>query len=115
MSKKHKESHKKIERESAPEVVVETPDSDSSKVKMIFTEAKFYNDSENPIFEPNKVYELEGADWIQRWVKRGGAIVDEKTNKPVPADGDKEEKVEETVSNEDAFTEEDAKEDSDNF
>jgi len=45
------------------------------KVFMRFEENKFYNDQEKPIFEAGKVYELEGADWIQRWVKRGGEIV----------------------------------------
>lgn len=94
MSKKHKESHKKQEVISE---VVEAPVSDCSKVKMIFKEAKFYNDLETPIFKPGEIYELEGADWIQRWIKRGGAIVDQKTNEPVPADGDKGEKVEETI------------------
>lgn len=76
--------------------IVELP----TKVKMIFTENKFYNDLKNPIFEANKVYELEGADWIQRWLKRGGAIVDENTGDAIPMDGDKEEKVEETNSEE---------------
>ena len=46
------------------------------KVIMIFSENKFYNDLENPIFFANTSYELEGADWIQRWLKRGGKIVE---------------------------------------
>ena len=47
-----------------------------TKVKMIFNENKFYNDLDNPIFEKGIVYELEGADWIQRWLRRGGEIVE---------------------------------------
>ncbi len=47
------------------------------KVKMTFSESKFYNDLSNPIYGPGKVYELEGEDWIQRWIKRGGTIVEQ--------------------------------------
>lgn len=45
------------------------------KVMMVFTEDKYYNDLEAPIFRKGETYEVEGADWIQRWVKRGGVIV----------------------------------------
>lgn len=48
-----------------------------SKVKMKFKEHKYYNDLDSPIFEAGKVYEIEGSEWIQRWLKRGGEIVDE--------------------------------------
>lgn len=48
----------------------------ANKVKMRFTEAKFYNDLGKPMFEAGKIYELEGADWIQRWKNRGGEIVE---------------------------------------
>lgn len=44
-------------------------------VKMKFTEHKYYNDLNNPIFFAGKVYEIEGDDQIQRWLKRGGIIV----------------------------------------
>lgn len=54
------------------------------KVKMKFSEEKFYNDQTKPMFEAGKVYELEGFDWIQRWLKRGGEIVEELKVKPVP-------------------------------
>lgn len=46
------------------------------KVKMKFSEHKYYNDLDKPLFEAGKVYELEGAGWIQRWLKRGGEIVE---------------------------------------
>lgn len=46
-----------------------------NKVVMTFPTRMFYNDLDAPMFEPGKEYELEGADWIQRWQKRGGVIV----------------------------------------
>lgn len=46
-----------------------------NKVKMRFSEHKYYTDLEKPIFMAGKVYELEGAEWIHRWLKRGGEIV----------------------------------------
>lgn len=55
-----------------------------NKVKMTFTERKYYNDMDTPFFEPDKVYELEGADWIQRWLKRGGTIVQGELTFPKP-------------------------------
>ncbi len=48
------------------------------KVKMKFSEFKYYNDLSVPMFEPGKVYEIEGEAWIQRWLKRGGEIVEDK-------------------------------------
>lgn len=47
------------------------------EVLMRFSENKFYNDLSKPEFEAGKVYRLKGADWIQRWLKRGGEIVTE--------------------------------------
>ncbi len=100
MSKKNK-SGKNIQEVVEQEEVVPASDAPAvEKAKMLFTEDKFYNDLSNPIFEAGKVYELEGADWIQRWIKRGGAIVDKNTNEPMPMDGDKGEKVVETISEE---------------
>lgn len=72
MSKKNKEK-KKLEKSAAKQAEAE---SGSKKVLMRFSEDKFYNDSDNPIFEKGKVYELEGKDWIYRWMKRGGEIVE---------------------------------------
>ena len=46
------------------------------KVKMIFSEEKFYNDLTKPHFEKGKIYDVVGADQIQRWLKRGGKIVE---------------------------------------
>lgn len=48
------------------------------KVKMKFNEDKFYNDLNHPIFFKGEVYEVEGVEWIQRWLKRGGVIVEGK-------------------------------------
>lgn len=45
-------------------------------VKMKFYEDKFYNDPAKAHFEKGKVYEVKGADQIQRWLKRGGVIVE---------------------------------------
>lgn len=47
------------------------------KVFMRFPQNQYYNDQTNPIFEKGKIYELEGASWIQRWLKRGGEILTE--------------------------------------
>lgn len=44
-------------------------------VKMRFSEDKFYNDLSVAHFEKGKIYDIHGADQIQRWVKRGGEIV----------------------------------------
>lgn len=53
-----------------------------SKVKMVFKEHKYYRDPNKPIFYAGKTYELEGSDWIQRWLKRGGKIVEGDLNFP---------------------------------
>lgn len=68
MSKKIKKANlknAKVEENLAP-----------NKVKMTFKEHKYYNDMNNPMFYAGEVYELEGADWIARWIKRGGVIVE---------------------------------------
>lgn len=49
-----------------------------TKVKMKFTENKFYNDMNKPMFHAGEVYEMEGVEWIQRWLRRGGIIVEGK-------------------------------------
>lgn len=48
-------------------------------VWMRFSEHKYYNDLNVPIFEAGVVYKLEGEMWIHRWMKRGGEIVAEPT------------------------------------
>lgn len=53
------------------------------KVIMKFSTHQYYNDLDKPIFLAGKEYELEGADWIQRWLKRGGEIVS--GSLPMPA------------------------------
>ena len=54
----------------------------SNVVKMRFKEAKFYNDLSKPLYLPGEVYQIEGADMIQRWLKRGGEIVEGKLEQP---------------------------------
>jgi hypothetical protein len=63
----------KVQESLAPDVV-----------KMRFTEHKYYNDLDKPIFEAGKIYELSGADWIQRWLRRGGEIVEGQLSFPIP-------------------------------
>ncbi len=70
MSKKEKRKLEKSARLQASQ------ESAGEKCLMRFKEHKFYNDLANPIFEANKIYELEGKDWIHRWLKRGGEIVE---------------------------------------
>lgn len=55
-----------------------------TKVKMKFSKHQYYNDLNTPLFYQGEVYELEGADWIQRWIKRGGEIVSGKAPVAVP-------------------------------
>lgn len=68
---KAKKAIKKAKKESSLE-----ESNQPQVVKMKFSEDKYYNDLDKPIFEKDKVYELEGAGWIQRWVKRGGEVVE---------------------------------------
>lgn len=51
------------------------------KVLMRFSENKIYNDLNKPIFYKGEVYELEGKAWIERWLKRGGEIVEKADGK----------------------------------
>lgn len=53
-------------------------------VKMRFKEHKYYNDLTTPAFYAGEIYELEGAEWIQRWLKRGGEIVEGTLEMPKP-------------------------------
>lgn len=48
---------------------------DQQSVVMKFKDNKFYNDQEKPLYEAGKEYRIQGADMIQRWLKRGGEIV----------------------------------------
>lgn len=57
------------------QIAAEKVKSDAMKVKMTFSENKFYNDLENPIYLAGKEYEIVGGDMIERWLKRGGTIV----------------------------------------
>lgn len=78
----------------------------SQKVKMKFSEDKFYNDLNKPMFLAGEIYELEGAGWIQRWLKRGGEIVEGEMplppqDEPNPSEiVDKDSKVETDVEKE---------------
>lgn len=73
MSNKQK---RKLEKEAKRQAEQEA--SDSKKVLMRFSEDKFYNDLDNPVFEKGKIYEISGADKILRWTKRGGEIIEAK-------------------------------------
>lgn len=75
MSNKNKKLEKSAAQQEAKELAVK------DKVLMRFSENKYYNDLENPIFEKGKTYVLEGAGWIQRWLKRGGEILDQAEGK----------------------------------
>lgn len=70
-----KNEQRKLERSAQRQAEAEADL--SNKVLMRFSENKYYNDKEKPIFEKGKVYALEGAGWIQRWIKRGGEVVKE--------------------------------------
>ena len=59
---------------------------DEQVVKMKFSEDKFYSDPTKVHFEKGKVYEIVGADQIQRWVKRGGEIVSGELSAPEAVD-----------------------------
>lgn len=81
MSKKHKDRlEKSAKKQDAQEV-------ENGKVLMRFKNHQYYNDLGNPIFLAGEIYELEGAGWIQRWVKRGGEIIskEEATKKYIPS------------------------------
>jgi hypothetical protein len=76
MAKHHKDKKKQREERMTRDNAVSAPSAEELKVLMRFSEHKFYNDLNKPIFEAGKIYELEGAAWIQRWTKRGGEIVE---------------------------------------
>lgn len=69
-----KEAVSTVSKEKTPLKITETLP--KGTVLMKFTEHKYYNDLSTPLFYAGKVYELEGADWIQRWLKRGGEIIE---------------------------------------
>lgn len=81
MSKHHKKvaSPKHVDHKPVKVVKAEkSPQDDkqgSESVKMRFKENKYYNDLKVPMFQAGEVYLLEGSEWIQRWVNRGGEIV----------------------------------------
>lgn len=56
--------------------------SEEKTVKMIFSEQKFFNNLNEPLFLKGKVYELQGFSWIERWQKRGGKILPSNTDLP---------------------------------
>lgn len=51
------------------------------KTKMIFTEDKFYNDLNKPLYLANTEYEIE-PQMVDRWLRRGGKIVTNETQVP---------------------------------
>lgn len=56
-------------------------DKPKPKVRMRFKENKFYNDLTKPHFLAGKIYTVEGQDMIDRWLKRGGEIVEDESPK----------------------------------
>jgi hypothetical protein len=62
----------KLNKSAQQQHAEETPD----EVFMRFATNQHYNDQNNPIFEAGKVYPIKGRDWINRWLKRGGEIVE---------------------------------------
>ena len=57
---------------------VSAPKSKSSRI--IFEEDQFYNDPKTPLFKAGVEYEISNEGnrpgWIQRWLKRGGKIIE---------------------------------------
>ena len=46
-------------------------------VTIVFSEDKFYNDLDKPMFEKGIHYEIDNNPaWIQRWLNRGGMLVE---------------------------------------
>lgn len=74
-----RKDQEKLEKSAQAQAAKEMP----KKVLMRFTTNQFYNNQDVPIFEANKVYALEGQDWINRWLKRGGEIVENPRGKVV--------------------------------
>lgn len=65
-----------------------------TRVKMRFSEHKFYNDLNNPIYLKGEIYDIEGADKIQRWLLRGGEIIEDiAINKKSGNTKDKDKKI----------------------
>lgn len=77
-STKNKNKQEQLKEIKLPETI--SPE--EQKVKMRFSEHKFYNDLNKPLYEAGKVYEVVGAGFIQRWLKRGGVIVEGELNFP---------------------------------
>lgn len=100
---------KKLEKQAQAQAAKEL--NDSKKVLMLFPENMYYNDLDKPIFEKGKTYELEGADWIYRWKKRGGIVVESAEKIAVPAKQDDvkttEDLAPEVVAHEEVSAEED--------
>ena len=78
MSKKLK---KKLEKSA--KIQEEKQAGEGTKVFMRFQQHQYFNDLNTPLFEAGKIYELVGAAWIQRWMKRGGEIVEKKDSEKV--------------------------------
>jgi hypothetical protein len=72
---------KSVVKQSAPLIPQEEVEQASKQplskdsVVMVFNDFKYYSDPNTPLYEPGKQYTIDGADMIQRWLKRGGKIV----------------------------------------
>lgn len=60
------------------------PENSVNTVKMVFKEDKYYNDLNEPKYRAGIVYDIIGSDQIQRWLKRGGEIVEGQLEFPLP-------------------------------
>lgn len=82
MTSKRREQHDKKKKNPPVSAVTKSEDHvEGSELKegevlMKFSEHKYYTDQDTPIFYAGKTYKLEGAAWIERWLKRGGTIVE---------------------------------------
>ena len=66
-AKKQNKIQKKIEEKEKSDLV---------SVEMKFPEDMYYNDLSRPIYRAGEVYTIVGLDMVQRWLKRGGIIVE---------------------------------------
>ena len=67
-----------LEAEAKKEKVVKKADIEKVEghTPMVFTKEVFYNDLTKPEYGPGEVYQVPNH-MVQRWIKRGGLVVDE--------------------------------------
>ena len=65
---------KKYQEQKAKEAAKAQELARKPKVKMRFKEDKYYNDVHNPLYRAGEIVEVE-ARMVDRWLKRGGEII----------------------------------------